>query len=184
MAASHGKIAKKYARALFELCQPADFEPRRNALKRIAEDLEAYPEFTSALANPRIPPARREEMVRDLCNLARPGDQVFANFIATMLVNDRIGALGSTITLFSQIVEQFMKVLSLEVTSAFALSDEEKRTLQSDIQKLVPAQYASLVSIAWHEDKNLIGGMIVKSGDRVLDGSLSGALERVGRAVN
>jgi F-type H+-transporting ATPase subunit delta len=101
-----------------------------------------------------------------------------------MLVNDRIGALGSTITLFSQLVEQFMKVLSLEVTSAFALSDEEKRTLQSDIQKLVPAQYASLVSIAWHEDKNLIGGMIVKSGDRVLDGSLSGALERVGRAVN
>jgi len=183
MASSHGKIAKKYARALFELCQPADFEPREKALKQISEDLKSSPEFSSALKNPAIPPARREVMVRDLCTLAKPGDQIFSNFVATMLVNNRIDALDSTTAIFARLAQQFMKVLSLEVTSAFVLSNEEKSALQSDIQKLVPQQYASHVSITWHEDKSLIGGMVVKAGDRVLDGSLAGALERVGRAV-
>ena len=181
MATKSGKVAKRYARALFELCQPQDFEPRRNALLHLAKDLEQNRELREALKNPAIPPAQRESVVRDLVQQAKPGDAILANFLATLLSNDRLSALNATIRIFSDMIEQFMRLLALEITSAQSLSDDQRRALQSDIQKRVPQEYASMVSVEWKENRDLIGGMVIKAGDKVLDGSLAGSLDRVTR---
>ncbi len=183
MAKSVGRIAKRYSRALFELCKPDELEGRRDALSQLVQIAQEHKQLREAMANPAVSPSARAAVAKDVAQLVRPGDAVFANFLATMLVNGRLSALEATLASFSQMIAEFMKALGLKITTAFPLSEAERQRLETDVRNQVPKEYASLVSMEWAENSDLLGGMVIQAGDSVLDGSLSGSLERVARGV-
>lgn len=172
MATSEAKIAKRYAKALFDSCQPAKLEEMRGVVNSFARTWEANPALGEAMANPGVPRDQRAEVMKDVAKAAST-DQNFTGLISLLMSNGRISALPHVAIIFSKLVDEAKKLLALEVTSAFPLQDAERAEISARVQK----DYGSLATISWKVDRALIGGLTVKSGDKLLDGSVRGSLE-------
>lgn len=182
MAKSDGRVGKRYARALFELSKPEELEGRRDALSALATMCLDHKGLKVALGNPATSPDERSAIARDLAHMTRANDSIFANFVATMLVNGRLSALSATSQAFADMIAEFRRALGLQITTAFPLSDAERGSIEGELRKQIPQAYASFVSVEWNENSKLLGGMVVKAGDSVLDGSLAGSLDRIARS--
>jgi len=193
MAKREGKAAKKYARALFDLAakerQGAAVESViRNldalvaGLREVATLWSAQESLQSVLSNPAIFIESREAIVRDIAARVIPGSETFSNFLALLLQNKRFSYIEEIATIFSAMVDGFKKLLSLEITSAFEISSNEKQTLQTNIQEQL-GYLGSSSSISWNVDPTLLGGLTIKIGDQLLDSSVRGSLEKIRAGV-
>ena len=170
-----GKLAKRYARALFELCEVPKLDQQLVALTALSNLWKGSAELQSALLNRATPIEQRVAVMQDLAAKLEGGDKNFINFAALLVENERISLLPLILKVFSKMVDTLKKTLALEITSAFPISEQER----GELKKSVEGQYGSMASIEWKVDRELIGGLIVKSGDKLLDSSVKGSLERI-----
>lgn len=189
MSTNDDKVARRYARALFELCAPlnasgSDLESTKQALEVFAQLWAQHAEFREAILNPAIPLTQRLQAVQAKANLVAPNDKVFANFVAVLLENGRLAMIAVVNREFARMVEAFQRVLALEVTSAVSLSENERKVIQAEIQSKAPAQYGPHVSIDWRVDPEILGGFRIKVGDKLLDSSIRGSLDRIQRDLS
>jgi F-type H+-transporting ATPase subunit delta len=172
MTRSPGKIARRYARALFESLDLAKVDAVSSTLAELAAVWQNNAELRSALLNPSLPLAERLNVVADITNKVASGDPLLINFAKVLLENQRFTFLPEISVGFTQLVDILKKRLALEVTSAFALDQGDREAI---LQK-VRADFGSLATIEFNSDSSLIGGLRIKAGDLVLDSSVSGAL--------
>jgi F-type H+-transporting ATPase subunit delta len=168
-------IARKYARALFELYELPALEELRGSLFEFAQLWEGNAQFRAALENPAISLTERGQVLRAVSEKLRPSDTTFANFFEVLLKNKRLAEIQSIAEALALIVEEVKRILSLKITSAFEVPAAER----DGIGQRVQSEYGAMAAIEWLVDRDLIGGMTIKSGDKLLDASLKGALERM-----
>jgi F-type H+-transporting ATPase subunit delta len=99
----------------------------------------------------------------------------FANFLQLLVENDRFGYLPEIGQEFAAAVAQLKKSLALEVVSAFPLPSDERSSLETRIK----GEFGAMASISWSVDPLILGGLLIKAGDKLLDGSVGGSLERI-----
>lgn len=174
MAASAGKIAKRYARALFNSVQPAELESTREALRTFAATWTASAQLREVMANPAVPLGERVAVMKEVAKAVKAGERL-ANFPELLVTKGRINALPQIAVAFSRMVDEVKKLVALEITSAFPMEEAERAEISAKVQK----DFGSLATISWHVNRDLIGGLTVKNGDKLLDGSIQGSLERV-----
>ena len=170
-----GKLAKRYARALFELCEVPKLDQQLGALVALLALWENMPEMQNALLSRATPIEERVAVIQDVAAKVEGTDKNFVNFAALLVENERIALLPLIVKVFSKMVDTLKKTLALEITSAFPISEQER----GDLKKSVESQYGSMASIDWKVDRELLGGLIVKAGDKLLDSSVKGSLERI-----
>jgi len=85
--------------------------------------------------------------------------------------------------LFAQLLANYKKLLELEVTSAKDLSETERQELSQKIKSKMPADLADGISFDWKFDAEILGGLQVRVGDKLLDGSVSGAINKIARQL-
>jgi F-type H+-transporting ATPase subunit delta len=122
---------------------------------------------------------QREMVIESIALRYRQDDKRLANFFHTLLKNGRLQALPQISANFKSMLDELKKLLALEITSAFPLSDSERGEIQEKIQR----DYGSLATISWKTDPEILGGLIIKYGDRLLDASVSGSLEHMRAAL-
>jgi F-type H+-transporting ATPase subunit delta len=179
VATAEGKVAKRYARALFELTAVPELDRTNDGLKGVAEAFLGTVELRHVLLNPAIPLPQRTAVAQDVARVAGGNVAVLENFVGVLLENSRIELLGEIAKEFSAIVAQVKKILALEVVSAFPLSSTEQQEIQQRMQR----DFGSLAALSWSVDPAIVGGLVVKSGDLQLDGSVKGVLERAREAL-
>lgn len=179
MKAAGGRIARRYARALFELAVPSRLDSVLAVLTDFCELWQSDPQLRQALSDPAVPLGKRVEAIRAIARSVATKDESFSNFLALLLENNRLQDAPSILESFRDLVNEFNKTLSLEVTSAFPLSDQERSVIHGQIKAQLPAGYATSVEIQWRVDHDIIGGLVVRAGDKVLDSSLGGILTRI-----
>lgn len=170
-----GKVAKRYAKALFEVCQEDRFDAIQNALNQLAKIWDENVELRTCLNNPGIKFDERLDVVTALAGKVLSGEKVLANFMSTLLSNKRLGLLSMIAAYFAELVSQHRAVVPLEITSAFQLSDQEKMEFERQVTQTLNAS----ASFTWNVDYKILGGVLIKSGDRLLDCSVNGALNRL-----
>lgn len=175
MAVGEGKIVSRYAKAIFEVEDSSRYEEVRGALNALAETWKGSVDLQAALANPRVPFSERMDVVTAIVDKVHPGNPSVLNLIKLLLENGRLGLLEQIAKAFSDAVDAFEKRLSIEITSAVELDEEERAELTKDIEKSIGAS----PRITWEVDSEIIGGLLVNCGDRLLDGSIRGSLDRV-----
>ena len=175
MAKAEGRVARRYARALFELCPAAALEQMRAALRELAQLWEQQHDFRLALTNPAIPHAQRAAVLGEVCARVKAGDAVFKNFTMLLLENGRLALLPEAVRNLSVMIDQLRKVLALEIVSAFELPAEEK----SALEERVKSEFGGAASVSWSTDRALMGGLLIKSGDRLLDSSVRSSLDKI-----
>ena len=179
MAKKDPKVAKRYARALFYVVPPDQYEGYQWAIGELERCWRENGELQEALNNPAVSPDTRALIVQELCARLRPGDEQFASFGKLLLRNDRLNVLGEVQQAFVELVRAARGIVAVEVTSAFQLSDEERGALQQRLQE----QLQKTVTISWLVDPEILGGLIIRSADKLIDGSLRGTLERLGTSL-
>jgi F-type H+-transporting ATPase subunit delta len=170
------RVAKRYARALFEVTSPADFDNVEGQLSQLAQAWKTSPDFRDSLSNPRVSEDARCSVVNAIAD-ALGGwktDAVKRTILA--LASLRRGAvLPSLAGTFSLYVSEYKKSLLLEVTFPQPVSD----AVTKDLQQKLSSSLGGEVKITVKTDPSLIGGVTIRLGDTLLDRSVAGTLQRL-----
>jgi F-type H+-transporting ATPase subunit delta len=166
-------IARPYAEALFEAAGAAGREaagqwlPSLEALSALA----TQPAVAQGLSNPRLSDAQRFELLAGLAGQALPAP--VAELLKLVLKNERLPALGEVAAQFRQLKNRAEGVADCLIESAFPMSAGDTAGLVGALSKKFPFQLKPEVRV----NPQLIGGVRVTVGDRVLDSSVRARLD-------
>ena len=172
-------IARRYAAALFDLAGD------RKVLDAVAADLNALKAALQAsddlrrlVASPMISRADQAKAVDALAVRAKAHD-LTRNFLGLLARNRRLGALNATINGFLAKLAEARGEETAEVTTAKPLSDAQRAMVTASLKQAV----GRAVTVTETVDPAILGGLIVKVGSRMVDGSLKSKLQRLERAM-
>jgi ATP synthase F1 delta subunit len=111
--------------------------------------------------------------------LSADTDPVVRNFFYTLLENGDIGTLGEVLAELERLSSGGPQVQTARVTTAIALSDDEKEGFRQKLRQ----QYGDNLDFVFSVNPTIMGGVIVQVGDKVMDGSVSARLAAMGNAV-
>lgn len=172
MAKTPSKVAKRYARAIFESLEPAKLESAVSALNALTAAWSENENLRAALVHPGIILAERAAVVEALAKRVGNDDALIVNFAQLLLENGRIAILPEVSAAFSALVDLLKKRLALEITSAFEIENAEREQILEQVRR----DFGGMASIQWGVDREIIGGLRIQAGDMLLDGSIAGAL--------
>ena len=175
-----GSIARRYARALFELAtEEGRLEEVGTELARFAGALREVPELGRVLSSPAIPRAGRKEIASVLCESTLRSSLTLRNFLHVLVDNNRVRAAADIAERYREMADEAAGRVHVWVRSATPLSDEDRGRLQQKLSRATGKQVTLEVEV----DPALIGGLSAKVGHLVFDGSIRAQLEGVRRAL-
>jgi F-type H+-transporting ATPase subunit delta len=168
-------LAERYAAALFELAD------ERHALDQAAADLRevramlaSSPDLERMVRSPVLSRAEQGTAIEAVAERAQLS-QLTRDFLAVVARNRRLFAVPAMIEAYLDKLAERRGEVTAEVTAAQALSKTQQDTLTEQLRRVVGSRVAIDVKV----DPSLLGGMIVKIGSRMVDGSLKGQLQRL-----
>jgi F-type H+-transporting ATPase subunit delta len=165
--------ARRYAEAAFEVAQRDDAVDRWRTELAAAASVAGDERAQRVLANPSIPLEQRSKAVTELLdgNVSTP----VQNLIQLMLKRGRIEQIGRVSTEFARLDDQRQGITHAIATTAAPLTPDETRALTARLEQTTGGR----VSLETQVDPSLLGGLVVRVGDRLIDGSVRGRLERL-----
>lgn len=165
-------LANRYAKALFAVAQEENaFDEYSKALNEVAAAFAQFPEVKDGLSNPIYPlDVRAKVMDYIVGQLGVEG--VIKNFLNLIVQKKRAEFLPEIAEAFQALVDQHNNVCQGTVVSAAELSDELKEKVRQTLEKLTGKK----VQLSAEVDPSIIGGIIARVGDLVLDGSIKSQL--------
>lgn len=185
--AEHGTVARPYAQAVFEIAKAAGQLPAWSDFLKLAAVLVSEPGVKRLLFTPGANLARLAITIAGLCreqlgNPAPLGEgerSAGANFLKVLAANQRLGVLPDISARFDALKAEAENILDVTLTSASAVSEDQKTRLADSLKKRFGRQIRLNVTL----DADLIGGARLKVGDRVIDGSVRTGLDKLATAL-
>ena len=171
---SVGEIALVYGRALFEAATEAGTVERTGAdLRSFVGALEHSPELASFVFNPQIEPDAKRRVIGQL---TEQGDRLVVGAIVVLLEKGRIAYVGEVADAFEQLAAAASKVVDVEVTTAVPADARVEEEIRSRVLQAtgLGARITSRV------DPAILGGLVLRIGDVVVDGSVRGRIRQLG----
>lgn len=171
-------VAKRYAKALFELAlEHKTVQETEQQLKSVVEAIESSHELELLLTTPNIDMTGK----LDVLNTTFEGhisDNVI-ELLKLLVERGRITILSDVLASYIQIAGEALGTAVAEVTSAYPLSESEQQAIADTFGQ----QISKKIRIHNIIDKSIIGGIQVRIGDRLYDGSLSNKLVKMKRSL-
>ncbi|MCA9158299.1 MAG: ATP synthase F1 subunit delta [Planctomycetales bacterium] len=143
----------------------------------VSECLSRHPQFEQALASPRISLEQKENMLDRIFNGRIDGKLL--SFLKILCRRGRIDSLRAIQVCATVMREEQLGKQRVTLTSAQALSDEQR----DQIKRRLQAAYSIDAILIEKIDASLLGGIVLRIGDKVLDGSVLGKLQSLRSAV-
>jgi F-type H+-transporting ATPase subunit delta len=160
-------VPRNYAQALFESGQKSGAGERYGqVLDALAGAIEADERLRIALESPRVPRSVKEEILRKALTGRAP--EGFVRFIGSVVRRGRQSLLPA----ISRAYQNLMDVQLNRVHAGITLARKPDRKLEEQIRERLAAILGKEVVPHFREDPSLIGGMLVRVEDRVMDGSV------------
>lgn len=171
-------LARPYAKAAFSAAvDSGEISAWSTALQTLAVISKAD-SVAELIASPSVSALDKAKTIADIagddCN------EGASNLLVVLAENDRFSLLSEISSQFELLRSEHEKSADVVVTSAFELSDAQQKALT---EKLT-AKLSREVSLTVKVDSALIGGVIIKAGDLVIDGSVRGKLSKLADAMN
>ncbi len=177
MIAAH--VSRRYARALLELgIAENNLDALVGDIGKVADAYDGSTDFRVAVDNPLVPHAAKKAILTELCEKLAIGKTAKH---AVLLLGDRrrLVLLPEIATMLREMNDAKKGLLRAEVTTAVALSDAFYQKLLSTLEKLSNKR----VVLDKKHDPALIGGVVLRIGDLVLDSSLKTRLDGLKHAL-
>lgn len=166
-------IARPYAVAAFEHARDKKQLPEWKAFFESAAYMAQNTSVMRVLANPETQPQKLFELFRDV--LASQINAEQTNFLHLLANNDRLNVLPEISELFNAYYAALEKMSNVRVTTAVDIEDEFRKKLIQALTKRMKHE----VTLEWDVDPAIIGGAILRMGDRVIDGSIREQLAKI-----
>lgn len=170
-------IARPYAKAAFEFArEQKDLDTWSSSLSTLSA-VSGDKKVESLLESPVLTASQKAQTLIDLCGDA-VSDKV-KSFVGVLADNNRLDAITSIAELFEDLKAQQEKFADVKVTSAFSLDAAVEKSLASKLGKTL----GSDVSVSTIVDEDLIGGVVIRAGDTVIDSSVKGRLAKLAESL-
>jgi F-type H+-transporting ATPase subunit delta len=175
-------IAKRYAQALGEVVtKPAAGLQSEAVLEQLGGFhglLEGHAELKNILLSPAVPPAKKHAIVEELGKrLGYP--RALRNFLYVVIDHRRLNILDEMCEALRDWLDDRLGIARIEVVSALPVIEEQREGLVKTFGEVTSRE----VRARFHEDPSVLGGVIVKYGSRVYDGSLRAQLRALDQAI-
>jgi F-type H+-transporting ATPase subunit delta len=168
-------VARTYARALFEAAKDAGrIDEVRDQLTTFVEGVDEVPELRSLIRNPELDPPTKAAALDAVLEGA---DELIRNFVRLVTEKGRAAQLDEIAREYEVLVAAEEQILSVELTTAYELSDDEAAAIVKQIEEASGQR----VEAARTVDPDLIGGLVLKAGSLEVDSSVRGRLDRLRR---
>ena len=167
-------IARRYARALFELARARDILGSiTHEITSFEESLQSNAGFRTFLASQGV--SKQEKRAKLETVLQDRMSNVFFNFLLVLLRKNRETIFADIAREFRQMVDQYYKRTHASATTAVPLDDKSMSQLKSALDSALGMN----VQVENNVDESILGGIIVNVKGQLLDGSLRSQLERL-----
>lgn len=172
------QLALRYAQAIYELAADKQaLEEVERQLVLVEDTLANSNELAILLFHPQMPAEAKKDTVAKVF-----GDELadyVRNFLFLIIDKRREGALPAIIKEYRSLANQARNIAEAEITTAMPLSDAEAKSLAAKLS----AVSGKNVVLKTHIDSRILGGVIVKIGDKLIDGSVLRQLDALRSAL-
>ncbi len=171
-------VAKRYSKALEELAKSdEDLNVIYENLVSVQKTIKECPDLESFIEHPSFSIALKKEIFNEIFGGKISVDVM--NFLFVLLDRNRIFALGAIINSLKELMNQKYNIMVIRAISAIELSDEVKTKLTQKLETVCNKK----IQLDTKVDESLIAGMILKIGDKTIDGSVKARLESMKRTL-
>ncbi|QJC53824.1 F0F1 ATP synthase subunit delta [Paenibacillus albicereus] len=172
-------IAKRYAQALYEVATAQGIVSEvRGQLQLVSEGLSSGGDVQRFLSTPSIEPSAKVELIKKAI-----GDRVSSivlNTITLLVERGRYSALSDVYAAYSRIADEASGESRATIVTALPLTAEELSKVVQQFSAITGKKIIGEQVV----DPSLIGGVKVRIGDKIYDGSLSSKLDRLTKQMN
>jgi F-type H+-transporting ATPase subunit delta len=169
-------VLGRYARAYADVAVKNKLNPEKTVaeFQQMADVVNSSRELRNVLQNPAV---SREQKLKLLDSIIQRigATKMLRNFLAVLIDHGRIGNIGDLLEQFKQELDRRLGIAEAKVSSVRELSSAEKKSLE---QQLV-AITGMTVRATYSQDVTLLGGVLVRVGSTIYDGSVQGRLQRM-----
>lgn len=171
-------VARPYAKAAFQFADENGALAEWSAMLKFLAAVTQQDAVAQFLENPKVTSDRKAEGFRKLCadKLNTAGN----NFVSLLAENKRLPALPEISALFETLKSEKELSVDTVITSAFPLSPEQTNKLADSLKKKLGRE----VNVTTAVDSSILGGVVIKAGDLVIDGSVRGKLAKLADTLN
>ena len=171
------EIAEVYARALFEVAEEHDLlDEIHDELGQFADALNDNRELAVFFFSPYFSTDEKKEGLERMID---GGDPEFMNFLEALVERHRMPAIFRIRARYEQMWDEVKKLLPVEVTSAVELDD----SVIKSIGKRIGEQTGNEIELTTVVDPDVLGGIVLRVGNFVLDASIRNSLEQLRKQV-
>ena len=169
-------VLGRYARAYAEVAVTYKLNPEKTVaeFQQMADVVNSSRELRNVLQNPAV---SREQKLKLLDSIIKHigATKMLRNFLAVLIDHRRIGNIGDLLEQFKRELDRRMGIADAKVSSVRELSAAEKKSLEQQLATLT----GKIVRTTYSQDPGLLGGVLVRVGSTIYDGSVHGRLQRM-----
>jgi F-type H+-transporting ATPase subunit delta len=170
-------IARNYAEALFDIAaRTGQAERYGDLIDAVAAAVETIPKVKAVLMSPRVP---KSEKARFLGAALKDTPREFVLWLQAVVKRGRQGILREIAVEYLALLDQKLNRVRASVTLARQPDEKLKRVIEENLSRQLDKQ----VMAAYLVDAEILGGAIIRVGDRVLDGSVRRRMTKLRRQL-
>jgi len=171
------KAASRYAKSLIDLStEQNSLEEMKNDMVLFEQVVDSNSELEAILKNPIVPLDKKSGILNDI--FGSKVHKITQSFLKLVVNKGRAGILFETSKQFIHQYNLIKGIVTAEVTSAIALTDDNRNEIVNLVKKELGANE---VVVKEKVDEKLIGGFVLKVGDKQFDASVSSGLNKLKR---
>ncbi len=171
-------VARPYTKAAFESAREQKSLDQWSEMLGLAAQAAQDQQVAELLRNPALAADQKAGLILDIC--ADKLNEQGQNFIKILAENKRLPVLPEISALFERLKAEQQKSVDVDITSAFALTKEQ----QTKLAQALGTKLDREVNITSSKDASLIGGLVIRTDDLVIDGSVRGKLQKLAEALS
>ncbi len=171
-------LARPYAAAAFKRAKETQATDKWSHSLAFMAAAISDEKILALVGNPKVSKDRLYDFLLDLCQGQL--DLESTNFLRLLVQNNRLVLLPHIARLFEAHKSEDEGCINVEVFTAFAFSEDAEKTFAEKLEKTLSKKVRMNVTV----DKTLIGGVLVRAGDRVIDRSVRGQLQHMQKALH
>ena len=169
-------VLGRYARAYADVAVKNKLNPEKTIaeFQQMADVVNSSRELRNVLQNPAV---SREQKLKLLDSIIKHigATRMLRNFLAVLIDHRRIGSIGDLLEQFKRELDRRMGIADAKVSSVRELSSAEKKSLEQELAEIT----GKTVRATYSQDASLLGGVMVRVGSTIYDGSVHGRLQRM-----
>ena len=174
-------IARPYAKAVFDLADEDKSYDKWSDVLSLISNIVADDTMQSLVEDPFVDKSKLAELIKGVCadKGAAKVDQQAHNLVDTLIDNGRLNTIDAILARFEELRAEAESVVEAQVESALPLDDAQLEKLGASLEK----HFGKKVKIATSVNEDLMGGILIRAGDTVIDGSVRTKLEKLASTI-